>query len=150
MEENVRQPFTGAERSLLRYGIALFLLGLISGLVLPALANPRMGLSAHLEGVLNGIYLMALGLIWSHLRLGPRTRQVARRAALYGTFVNWATTELAAVFGTSRMTPIAGSGYTGEPWQENFVMVLLITVVITMIGSSALVLWGLRGRQDAA
>ena len=46
----------------LRYGILLFFLGLVTGLVVPMLANPRMGLSSHLEGLMNGMFLIILGL----------------------------------------------------------------------------------------
>lgn len=41
-------------------GVVLFLLGLIVGLIVPMLANPRMGLSSHIEGILNGMFLMLL------------------------------------------------------------------------------------------
>lgn len=44
-------------RRLLWHGLFLFLLGLLTGLVVPMFQNPRMGLSAHLEGVMNGIFL---------------------------------------------------------------------------------------------
>ena len=50
------------------HGILLFLLGLLTGFLVPALANPRMGVSAHLEGVMNGSFLVILGLIWGDLR----------------------------------------------------------------------------------
>lgn len=39
-------------RNLIRYGILLFLLGLITGFVIPVMANPRMGLSSHLDSYL--------------------------------------------------------------------------------------------------
>jgi len=51
-------------RCLVRYGVLLFLLGLLTGLIVQKLANPRMGLSSHLEGVMNGTFLVVLGLIW--------------------------------------------------------------------------------------
>lgn len=41
--------------------IFLFLLGLVTGLMEQHFINLRMGVSAHLEGVLNGIFLIALG-----------------------------------------------------------------------------------------
>jgi hydroxylaminobenzene mutase len=39
----------------------LLLLGLITGLFGQRFSNVRMGLSEHLEGVMNGILLLALG-----------------------------------------------------------------------------------------
>ncbi len=48
-------------RSLMWHGMFLFLLGLISGFVEQKFVNPRMGLAAHLEGVMLGTFLIALG-----------------------------------------------------------------------------------------
>src|SRR4051795_4821274 len=56
-------------RSLLRHGVVLFLLGLVTGRLVHSLALPRMGLASHLQGVMNGTFLVALGLVWPHLRL---------------------------------------------------------------------------------
>ena len=55
---------------LLRLGVLLFLLGLLTGFAIPALANPRMGLTSHLEGLMNGMFL-SLGLLWPRLALSP-------------------------------------------------------------------------------
>jgi hypothetical protein len=62
MERNTARQNWTAHR-LLQFGVLLFLLGLLSGFVTPALANPRMGLSSHLEGVMNGTFLVILGLL---------------------------------------------------------------------------------------
>lgn len=56
---------------LFELGLALFLLGLLTGLAIPAMKNPRMGLSSHLEAVLNGMFLVLLGLLWPHVELTP-------------------------------------------------------------------------------
>jgi hydroxylaminobenzene mutase len=45
---------------LFKLGLTLFVIGLLTGFAIPALKNPRMGLTSHLEGVLNGMFL-ALG-----------------------------------------------------------------------------------------
>jgi hydroxylaminobenzene mutase len=46
------------KRRLMWHGMLLFLLGLITGLLEQRFTNVRMGLSAHLEGVMNGILLL--------------------------------------------------------------------------------------------
>lgn len=66
-------------RRLCWHGALLFLLGLATGLFVMKLENPRMGLAAHVEGVMNGILLLALGSAWTRLALG---------AALYGAYAN--------------------------------------------------------------
>jgi hydroxylaminobenzene mutase len=53
-------------------GVGLFLLGLIVGLFVPMFANPLMALSSHIEGILNGIFLILLGLIWNKIDLSIR------------------------------------------------------------------------------
>ena len=52
---------TRAGRRLLRLGMLLFLLGLATGLLVPALANTRLGLSSHPEGLMNGPVINAAG-----------------------------------------------------------------------------------------
>jgi hydroxylaminobenzene mutase len=134
-------------RRLMFHGMLLFLLGLVTGLVVPALTNPRMGVSAHLEGVMNGTFLAVLGLVWRELRLGPRALRFTFGLALYGTYVNWASTTLAAAFGTSELTPIAGAGHAGAPWQEGLVNFGLISLTFAMLGCLTLAVLGLRGRD---
>lgn len=131
-------------RRLLWHGVFLFLLGLLAGFAVPVLRNPRMGLSAHLEGVINGILLGVLGLAWHRFSLSTRARSTLFWLALYGTYVNWASTLLAALFGTSRRTPIAGAGFAAEPWQENLVDLGLISLSVAMVAVCLLALWGLR------
>src|SRR3954468_3877895 len=79
-------------RSLLRHGVALFLLGLVTGRLVQSLALPRMGLASHLQGVMNGTFLVALGLVWPHLRLRGALLWAAYWLALAGTYLNWAVT----------------------------------------------------------
>ena len=100
------------------HGMFLFLLGLITGLVEQRFTNIRMGLSAHLEGAMNGIFLVALGAIWNRVRLPRHVMMAAYGMALYGTYANWLTTLLGAAFGTAAASPITAAGHSGKPWQE--------------------------------
>ena len=134
-------------RRLLFHGILLFLLGLLTGLVVHNLTNPRMGLSAHLEGVMNGVLLVVLGLVWPHLRLGARAEGIAFWSVLYAAYANWATTLLSAYWGTGKLTTVAGAGHVGADWQEAIVSAGLVTVTLAGIGSICLVLFGLRGAK---
>ena len=74
-------------RVLLRSGALLLLLGLLTGLAIPALRNPRAGLAAHVEGVMNGMLLLVVGSIWGQVVLGPRRRRALQWLLLYGTAV---------------------------------------------------------------
>jgi hydroxylaminobenzene mutase len=122
----------------------LFLLGLLTGFVEQKFTNPRMGLAAHLEGVMNGIFLLALGAIWAEVKLSPRPKVAAYGCALYGAYANWAVTTLAAILGTTAMTPITAAGYGAGPWQESLVTFGFMSVGIVIVACSVLVLWGLR------
>ena len=73
---------------LVRYGITLFFLGLLTGFVIPVMRNPRMGLASHLEAVMNGMFLILLGLLWHKLRLSVGTLKWGYGLSLFGTFTN--------------------------------------------------------------
>ena len=136
----------GINRRLMWHGMFLFLIGLVTGFAEQHFTNMRMGLAAHLEGVMNGTFLVALGAVWTEVRLSPPTKAIAYWAVLYGTYGNWFVTVVAAVFGTAALSPITGAGHSGQPWQESFVTIAFLTIGITIVASSALVLWGLRSK----
>lgn len=124
----------------------LFLLGLLTGFAEPHLTNVRMGLAAHLEGVMNGILLLALGAIWPHVRLSRGSRAAAFWTALYSAYANWFFTLLAAIFGTGTLSPITAPGLKAQPWQESLVTAGLMSVGIVVVLSTLIFLWGLRGK----
>ena len=135
---------TAAHR-LLQLGVALFLLGLLTGLAIPALANPRMALASHIEAVMNGTFLVVLGLVWPRMRLPPRLLATAFWLAVYGAFANWLATLLAAAWRAGNpMMPLAAQGHSGTLTQEILLKALLISLALAMIGSCLLVLLGLR------
>ena len=64
--------------------MCLFLLGLLTGFAELAILNIRMGLAAHLEGVMNGILLLPrLGAVWSNVGCRPSPPQ--SRSGPYST-----------------------------------------------------------------
>jgi hydroxylaminobenzene mutase len=134
----------GIDRRLMFHGMILFILGLLTGFAEQHFANVRMGLAAHLEGVMNGTFLIALGGIWPRVRMSPRSAAIAFWILLYGTYVNWFMTMLAAIFGTGALSPITAPGRSGLPWQESLVTAGFMSVGIAILVASLLVLWGLR------
>jgi hydroxylaminobenzene mutase len=133
-----------SKRRVIWHGMFLFLLGLITGLVEQKFANVRMGLAAHLEGVMNGTFLVALGAVWEEVRLSPRLKSLTFWGALYGTYANWFVTTLAAVFGTGAMSPITAAGRSAADWQEQLVTVGFVSIGIVIIATLVFVLFGLR------
>jgi (hydroxyamino)benzene mutase len=137
-------------RSLLFAGFLLFLLALLTGLAIPAFTNPRQGLSSHLTGVLNGFFLILLGLCWDRLRLAGRTASVVFGLALYAAYANWTINLLGAVFGTGKLTPLVANGRVGAPWQEAIVNTGAVSLAVAIVTCLVMVLWSLRKPADAA
>jgi hydroxylaminobenzene mutase len=138
-----------ANRRLKWHGIVLFLLGLFTGFAEVHFANVRMGLAAHLEGVMNGTFLLALGAAWPGIRLSSRMQAVAFWTVLFGTYANWAFTMLAAVFGTAALSPITGAGHSGTPWQERFITIGFMSVGIAIVAACVMILVGFRRIRQA-
>ena len=134
-----------ANRRLMWHGMFLFLLGLITGFLEQHFANVRMGLAAHLEGVMNGIFLLALGAIWTQVQLPRAAKGAAYWTALYSAYMNWLVTTLAAVFGTAALSPITAAGHTGKPWQESLVTAGFMSVGLAIVAGSLLLLLGPTG-----
>lgn len=134
-------------RQLLWHGMLLFLLGLLTGLVGQNFTNPRMGLAAHLEGVMNGTFLLAVGAAWREVRLPSRWSAAAYWLALSGTYGNWASTTLAAIFGTAAMTPIAAGEHVGQRWQETVVTVGFVSTGLAVLVAAILLLAGFRRQR---
>jgi hydroxylaminobenzene mutase len=136
---------------LCRHGALLFVMGLVTGALVQMLTNSRMGLSAHMAGVQNGMVLLIFGLVWQRLQLSERALRIAEASAIASLYAIWAALFLAAAFGTSRVTPIAGAGFQGAAWQEGLVAVLLYAGSAGILLAAGLVFWGLRpGHRQAA
>jgi hydroxylaminobenzene mutase len=133
-------------RRLAWHGMLLFLLGLLTGLAEQRFANVKMGLAAHLEGLMNGIFLLALGAVWAMVTLPSVPKAIAYWTGLYGAYANWAFTAAAAIWGTASFSPINGTAHGAAVWKETIITLGLLSVVVTMISASVLILWGLRRR----
>jgi (hydroxyamino)benzene mutase len=136
---------------LLQLGLALFFVSLLVGLAVPRFVVPRLGLSVHLLGILQGLFLAVVGLLWHRLTLGPVSSRVAFWAVSYGCIAAWSANLLGAVWGAgSSMLPMAAGGATGSQMQEQFITVLLRTGALGLIVALLLLLWGLRGTGGSA
>lgn len=136
-------------RRLMLLGAVLVMAGLLTGFVSGSLANPRMGLSAHLEGLMNGMLLLALGAGWRFVHLGAAAERWAFGLLAFGTTANWATVLLSAYWGAGRQTmPIVAGDHSGTAWQENTVTVLLVVLSLAMVAGFALVIKGLLAKPE--
>ena len=134
-----------ARRRLIWHGIFLFFLGLLSGFAIPAVTNPRLGLSAHMEALMNAVLLIVVGgIVWNELKLSDRIAKAVFWLFLYAAYGSWFFCLLAAIFGASKILPIASAGYTAAPWQEAVVRIGLSLVAISVTLATCFVLYGLR------
>lgn len=133
----------GQDDALLALGVALFFAGLVSGMVVPRLAIPRLGVTSHLEGTQNGMFLILAGLMWDRLELGETSLHIAFWTLLYGTWANWGATLLAGIWGTGKATPISSGGRTGKPVHEMIVSTMLMGVGIADLVAVTIIFIGL-------
>ena len=137
------------DRFLIRAGFVLFTLALLTGFAIPAFLNQRMAVAAHLSGILNGFLLIALGLTWGLLAMSPAQAKLTRWVFLYASYANWGTACLAAAWGTNRLTPLSGAGFTAAAWQESVVQVLQVSLALAIVAGSVSVVYGLRSPRTS-
>ena len=144
---SLRQGHRLVQLGMLVFLFALFVgLGVsISGHGLPIFAVPRLGLSAHLIGLMQGTFLIATGALWPKLQLTRATSLVGFWLVVYGFFAAWAINVLAAVWGAgSGMLPNAAGQAHGSALQEGVIAIGLRTAAVSQIAALILILWGLR------
>jgi hydroxylaminobenzene mutase len=132
-------------RRLVQIGIALFLAAALLGLAIPQFAVPRVALSAHLVGILQGIVLVVVGLIWPRLYLTSRQFALAFWLIVYQAVAAPLSNLLAAAWGAGNsIIPIAAGAAHGSAGQEAVVNLGLRSAGVALIVALILVLWGLR------
>jgi hydroxylaminobenzene mutase len=130
---------------LLQTGICLLIFLSFEGFVIPYLIAPGVGLAAHRLAALQSVLLLALGVAWSRLDLGPTSSRIAFWTLIYSTFAILAAYVLAAVWGVgTEAMPLAAGGARGSALQEAVIKIVAYSSAPTGLASFALILWGLR------
>jgi len=130
---------------LLQLGALLFLFALLVGLMVPTFSVPRLGLSTHILGIMQGIFLMVMGVLWPRLQVTPLMARIGFFLAVYGCFAAWTANLSAAIWGAGNsMLPIAAGSAHGSSIQEGIIALALMTAAVSLIAVAMLVLWGLR------
>jgi hydroxylaminobenzene mutase len=129
---------------LFKLGLILFVIGLLTGFAIPMLKNPRMGLTSHLEGVLNGMFLALLGLLWPHVHLTHTWGVTAVVLIVYSAYANWLGALLAAAWGAGRkLAPIAAGDHEASKLKESIFGFLLISLSVAIVIGVVIVIVGL-------
>lgn len=136
-------------RRLVRLGAWLFVIGLITGLWAAAVLTeqvkvpiPRLALAAHLNGLLGGLWLIAVASTLDLLRYGDRGLRRLAWLVTTAAWGNWLITLVASVLG------VRGLEYTNDP-ANNAVAALLQAFVVlpSLLGAGAWAV-GLRPRGE--
>ncbi len=126
-------------------GLLLFLCALLVGLIVQRFAVPRLGLSAHLLGILQGLFLMLVGLLWPKVRLGRVASWSAFGFLIYGCLAAWSANILAAIWRAGNtLLPIAAGSAHGSALQETVIAIGLRSSAVTLIAGVLLLIWGTR------
>jgi hydroxylaminobenzene mutase len=90
------------------HGILVFMIGLITGFFLYSgvMKNPQIGVITHLEGVLNGMFLVILGLIWHRMSMTEKLQRRFVIVAIACVYINYFQALWGAVLGRSRATTV--------------------------------------------
>ncbi len=135
---------------LLRTGVALSLAAALVGLLISHFTVPRLALSAHLIALLQGIFLVVLGLLWPKLSLTPVQAGIAFWLLTYQAIVAPLSNLLAAAWGAGNsILPMAAGAAHGGVVEEAVINVGLRSSGAALICGLLLVSWGLR-RAPAA
>lgn len=148
----MNQHIQNRARQILIHGLALVLVGIVWGLMIPHTPFPRLALSAHIQAVLNGMLfiLMAVLLLTLPHRVSARSALVM----LIAVCLTWLTviSEVAnAWWGTAESLSIAAqqAGTSGGAvWQEQFVKLTHIPAIIGLIVAWILLIAGFVKKPD--
>ena len=131
---------------LLQLGMLVFLFALIVGVAVPTFTVPRLGLSTHLLGIMQGLFLAVSGLLWPRLKLAPAVMRLAFWLAVYGCLAPLIANLLAAMWAAGNsLLPIAAGQARGSTLQEAVIAILLRSGGASLIAVASLIVWGLRG-----
>lgn len=154
MRMDVLSIQTDMARRLLRAGMLLFLLGLMSALALPLYTETTLEFTTYFELVMSGVFLVGVGLLWPNLKLNRSVLNIVFWVALVGAFGNWVGTVLGTAWSLETTIP-----YTAREAQTALgaialdptalepsirLKVLLWMLPMAAIVVSAFTLWGLE------
>jgi hydroxylaminobenzene mutase len=147
----MEQRQTQQARHLLQLGLAMFLLALVVGILVPSFAVPRLALSVHLLGVLQGTFLVAASSAWSKLGFGRTISRLVFWLLAYGCVAAWLGNLLGAHWGAGNtLLPMAAGSAHGNALQEFIIMIALRSSAIALLIAISLMLSNsLRNVPDA-
>ncbi|MEI7526247.1 MAG: hypothetical protein WCJ95_18015 [Mariniphaga sp.] len=134
---------TSEARQILLHGGIMTLLSLLSGFTTFFALAPRIALSSHTVGLLQGAMLIAIAGAWHLLNAPPKTLKILKYTLLVGFYANWISTQLSALWSAGRSTyPINGKDMPegAASWQDLTVSVLGFLSVLILVSAVLIIL----------
>jgi hydroxylaminobenzene mutase len=130
-------------RQILFHGGLMTLLSLLSGFTTYFALAPRVALSSHTIGLIQGAILIAIAGAWHLLNASPKTLKIIKYTLLVGFYGNWISLQLSALWSAGRSTfPIIGKDMPegAASWQDLTVTVLGILSVLILVSAVLIIL----------
>jgi len=129
-------------------GALLFSIGMVTGLW-SALALsgkvkvgiPHLALSAHLNGLLGGLWMIAVAFTLPFLSYGEQAKRRLSLAVTVPSYGNWLVTLVASFLG------VRGLDYNGDHANDAIAVLLQSVVVLPTLGACAAWSWGFLRRS---
>ena len=141
-------PVTLPGKRLAASGALLFFIGMLTGIWAGValagqvkVAAPHLALAAHLNGLLGGLWLIAVA--WTLQFLHYREAGLRRLAVAVSipAWANWLVTLIASFLGVN------GLAYTNDAANNTIAVLLQVLVVIPTLVSCGFWVWGFRDRK---
>ena len=123
-------------KHLLVAGMILFLIGLLSGMLIPYYEDHHMGMSTHLVGVQNAIVLIVFGLMFSHISISAKYLSLLSALSIYSMYAIWLSVALAA-------TSTVNADNSAPTLKETITKILLYSGSLAIIIAAILITIGL-------
>lgn len=130
-------------------GAILFTVGMVTGIwAAAALTNkvhvgmPRLALAAHLNGLLGGLWLVAVACTFDFLSYDAKSLRRLAFVVGVAAWANWLVTLIASFFGVN------GLEYTGNRANDVIAFLLQTLVVIPTLIGAGLWAWGFKGKSE--
>ncbi len=141
IENPLRKRLAGA-------GALLFFIGMVTGIWSAAaltgkvvVGMPRLALAAHLNGLLGGLWLLAVAWSFEFLHYGERGLRRLALGVTVPAYANWLVTLVASFIGVN------GLDYTGHRANDIIAFLLQALVVLPTLIASAFWAWGFRAKR---
>jgi hypothetical protein len=136
-------------RQILFHGGLMTLLSLLSGFTVFFALAPRIALSSHTIGLIQGGMLIAIAGAWHLLNASPKTLKIIKYTLLVGFYANWLSLQLSALWSAGRNGfPINGKDMpdVAAPWQDLTVTVMGYFSVLILV-SAVLIILAARNKE---